>query len=119
MVAISSTATTAMTQSSASAALGGNGLDKLNGGTGNYTLYGGADADTFYGIDAMGRDRIMDWQNGTDKINLASVSVVNGFGDLTVVAGSLGAFIYWGTGVDGFNLAGQTVGVVDASDFVF
>jgi Ca2+-binding RTX toxin-like protein len=99
--------------------MGGNGLDKFNGGTGNDTLTGGADADVFFGANAMGRDRIMDWQNGTDKINLASVSGVNGFGDLTVVASSLGAFIYWGTGVDGFYLAGQTVGVVDATDFVF
>ena len=98
---------------------GGNGKDKFNGGTGNDVLIGGADEDIFYGINGMGRDQITDWEDGLDTINLGSVSGVSSFADVSVTSGSLGTFVYWGTGADGFWLTGTPTSAVDAGDFVF
>ncbi|MEP6067833.1 MAG: calcium-binding protein [Paracoccaceae bacterium] len=49
------------------------GMDQLNGGDGNDLLVGGANADTFwfFDTDATGVDRITDFQDGLDTINLS------------------------------------------------
>jgi len=50
--------------------LGGMGADKLNGGTGNDTLAGGAQADKFvFGVN-FGRDRVADFANNVDTLQL-------------------------------------------------
>ena len=49
------------------------GMDQLNGGDGNDLLVGGDNADTFwfFDTDATGVDRITDFQDGLDQINLS------------------------------------------------
>ncbi len=54
---------------------GGNGNDTLNGGTGNDTLAGGGNADTFSFNGAFGIDTILDFQSGSDKINLTAFAL--------------------------------------------
>jgi len=50
--------------------LGGNGDDILDGGTGTDRLFGGADSDTFIFGDGYGSDRVMDFQDDVDTINI-------------------------------------------------
>jgi Ca2+-binding RTX toxin-like protein len=49
---------------------GRSGRDALNGGLNNDKLYGGANADTFIFRGKWGYDRVMDFQNGADKLDL-------------------------------------------------
>jgi Ca2+-binding RTX toxin-like protein len=56
---------------------GGNGNDSLNGGTGNDTLAGGGNADTFSFNGAFGTDTILDFQSGSDQINLSAFSLTS------------------------------------------
>lgn len=51
---------------------GRSGRDSLNGGLNNDKLYGGANADTFIFRGKWGYDRVMDFQNGLDKLDLRS-----------------------------------------------
>ncbi|MEP5001161.1 MAG: calcium-binding protein, partial [Paracoccaceae bacterium] len=72
---------------------GDNGMDQLNGGGGNDLLNGGANADLFWFFDIsnMGQDRITDFQDGLDTINLSDF----GFGsaaDVLALASSAGGF---------------------------
>ena len=71
---------------------GGNGADRLIGGTGADQLTGGQGADTFVFGDGDGRDRIHDFQDNIDQIELDSAlwtgtrtaqQVVNDFGVVT------------------------------------
>ncbi|MEP3637550.1 MAG: calcium-binding protein [Lentilitoribacter sp.] len=68
------------------------GVDHLNGNSGNDLLNGGAGADTFwfFDIESMGQDRIKDFEDGLDKINLSDW----GFGsaaDVLALASSTGS----------------------------
>ena len=49
------------------------GVDQINGGDGDDLLVGGANADTFwfFDTDATGVDRIKDFEDGLDRINLS------------------------------------------------
>jgi Ca2+-binding RTX toxin-like protein len=67
--------------------LGGDGKDFLVGGAGADTLTGGADLDTFIFEGAFGADRIVDFQDGIDFIDLKSFAIA--FDSLTI--GSSGA----------------------------
>lgn len=54
--------------------LGGTGRDILEGGSGNDILTGGAGVDFFEFERGDGRDRITDFQNGLDRIDLDDFS---------------------------------------------
>ena len=50
---------------------GGSGIDILTGSDGDDTLFGGASADIFeFDDDDTGTDRIADWTDGVDRIDL-------------------------------------------------
>ncbi len=51
---------------------GGAGLDRLTGGTQGDALRGGLGADRFVFAAGDGTDRILDWQDGQDRIEIAS-----------------------------------------------
>lgn len=62
--------------------LGGAGADQLIGGTGGDDLTGGADADVFVyetindsAVTGTGRDRIMDFEQGADLIDLSALGI--------------------------------------------
>ena len=61
---------------------GNAGRDTLTGGTGNDKLFGGAGRDTFVFNAYDGRDRIMDFEAGLDRILLQNISA-DGLDDLT------------------------------------
>ena len=52
---------------------GGSGNDELVGGSGFDRLYGGRDADIFRLTDGYGYDRIMDFQDGQDQIQIKAI----------------------------------------------
>ncbi|MBD9375249.1 right-handed parallel beta-helix repeat-containing protein [Rhizobium sp. ARZ01] len=63
---------------------GGNGADQLSGGAGNDFLDGGQGADVFVYREAnWGTDVILDWEDGSDKIDLRQTGLK--FTDLGVV----------------------------------
>jgi Ca2+-binding RTX toxin-like protein len=51
---------------------GDSGRDTLDGGAGRDILTGGSDVDTFRFVGTWGNDRVTDFQNGYDKIDLRS-----------------------------------------------
>ena len=62
---------------------GNGGRNTLDGGAGNDILTGGAGADHFIFSGNFGRDRISDFLEGADRIDLRGVSSITSFRDLT------------------------------------
>jgi serralysin len=100
--------------------VGGLGADTIDGGTGSDVLRGGGGADTFRFQDlSFGSDRIMDWEDGVDKISIA-LPLETSFAGLTFTNNSTSSVI-----VRGFNTSGTIVVqgagafTLDASDFMF
>ncbi len=56
--------------------LGGIGSDVLNGGADDDRLLGGGQSDTFVFENGGGFDQILDWQDGSDKIDLSDFEFV-------------------------------------------
>lgn len=99
---------------------GGDGDDFLVGGRDNDVLTGGAGADVFkFGVTA-GSDRIRDYQDGADKIDLSALGISSftqvhhhahmSNGNTQIDLAALG-----GSGV--LTLANTDIGVLDAGDF--
>lgn len=97
--------------------LGGGGKDRINGGTGDDSLTGGTKRDTFEfdGLVDEGSDRITDFENGVDRIEIAGET----FADLTIrQTGSGNARVVLDSGTE-ILLVGVSKAEVDASDFIF
>ncbi|SDL66874.1 hypothetical protein [Maricaulis salignorans] len=97
------------------------GTDTLDGGTGNDTLSGGADADTFVFADGYGADTILDFEDGTDTIDLTGVAGVSSAVDVFNSASLNGAdtVIDLGGG-DTLTIAGWNYQTeMDGSEFLF
>ena len=79
---------------------GNDGNDVLSGGAdGDDVMLGGAGMDIFIFADGSRTDRINDWEDGLDTMDVSAITGVSGIGDLTILTGYLG--------------------VIDASDFDF
>ena len=76
---------------------GNAGRDTLTGGTGNDKLFGGAGRDTFVFNAYDGRDRIMDFEAGLDRILLQNISA-DGLDDLTLRQKGDHAILNYGEG---------------------
>ncbi|GAW34784.1 bifunctional hemolysin/adenylate cyclase precursor [Roseovarius sp. A-2] len=61
--------------------LGGAGADTLDGGLGNDTLIGGGGADSFVFRAGSGEDRVMDFQDGVDAIQIEAALLGGGSPD--------------------------------------
>ncbi len=113
--------------------LGKEGADTLTGGSGNDVLYGHAGADvldggsggvdqlfggagdnaidTFVFGDGSGVDRVRDWEDGFDLMDVSGITGVTGFGDLTIFTNATNTMVdagnemivlvSWVDGVDG------------------
>ncbi len=98
---------------------GGGGDDILDGGSGSDRYKGNGGADTFvFGVDGQ-FDRIQDFQDGTDIINLAAFGLA-GIDDLRAAAtqGGDDVFIDLGAG-DVIKIDNFAVNQITADDFVF
>ncbi|QHQ36104.1 calcium-binding protein [Algicella marina] len=95
------------------------GDDTLNGGQGDDLLSGGSGADVFQFYRNAGEDRIWDFQNGTDKIDMTAFSVF--FSDINAAMTSR-----WGNAIidldalggSGTIIVNGAAGALDASDFI-
>jgi serralysin len=98
---------------------GGLGNDVISGGAGRDILSGNAGMDTFVFAKGSQTDTILDFQNGTDKIDLSAFGFTS-FADLAHAITSKGAFttINLGNG-DKIELAGIRAHQLDATDFLF
>ncbi len=96
---------------------GGEGKDRLQGGKGNDTLYGGNGADRFvYEKSGFGRDRIGDFEDGTDILKLHNLQ----WSDLTISDNGRGDTVVSVNGTtDAIILKGVDVALVGEDDFVF
>ncbi|GIX12909.1 MAG: hypothetical protein KatS3mg118_0868 [Paracoccaceae bacterium] len=67
---------------------GGDGADRLDGGAGDDFLSGGAGADVFILAPDAGNDRIRDWEDGIDRIDLSALAIA--YDALTITNGAPG-----------------------------
>lgn len=97
---------------------GGGGDDLLVGGSGADILYGGAGADVFQFNRKSGHDRIMDFKQGTDRIEIRGGFA---FEDLEVSRfGSESVIRFVDQDIDTvINVFGKRLGALDAEDFIF
>lgn len=96
------------------------GADILNGGIGKDTLSGGADADTFVFSDGGNRDVILDFETGTDLIQVEAGAGDGGLTAAGIVAGA--RLISGGTATlldfgDGDRIILRDITSVSVSDF--
>lgn len=98
---------------------GGTGADRLEGGRGDDVLRGGAGADAFvYGDTEFGEDRIRDFEDGTDMLDLSGSGLQ--WSDLTVSNDAKGHAVVRVAGSDSrIVLEGVDAALVDQGDFVF
>jgi serralysin len=99
---------------------GGAGMDILDGGAGNDNLTGGAGADIFVFRNlGHGNDRILDFENGIDRIDLTSFAFT-GMADINPLASdnASGVYIAFSPG-NGLQIEGTNKSNLDASDFLF
>jgi serralysin len=101
---------------------GGDGKDVLSGGAGSDILSGGANADTFHFRGRWGADKVSDFRNGVDRLDLRGNGL--SFGELSIAQGH-------GDGdgraddviikADGQSIAllNVKVSLIGASDFLF
>lgn len=116
--------------------VGGQGDDRIVGGAGDDTLYGdgntgdthyrdGAatgetDRDTFYYGPGDGNDKIMDFNNGEDSINLTEFTAISGFGDINARQDGANVVIdFSDKGGGSITLVNFSIDNLDASDFEF
>lgn len=97
---------------------GQKGNDFLTGGNGRDMLTGGEGWDEFIYTDlSEGRDRITDFEDGKDLINLSGLGI--GFDDVTVESAAGGASARVSFGATRILLDDVNVAMIDAGDFVF
>ena len=98
---------------------GFSGNDTLNGGTGNDALIGGAGTDTFQFFNSFGADRIVDFADGTELVDMTGNAVASA-ANLNVNIGLNGFVIVdFGT-ADSIEFSGITnVALITAADFIF
>ncbi|MHA7774486.1 LysM peptidoglycan-binding domain-containing protein [Roseibium sp. M-1] len=94
---------------------GGNGTDTLRGDAGNDVLLGGSDSDTFFFAAFHGSDTVLDFEDGSDTIFIASGA--SSFADLVITADGGDTLIdFTGTTV---RLNDINTALIDSGDFQF
>ncbi|MEM8740176.1 MAG: hypothetical protein AAGE13_01675 [Pseudomonadota bacterium] len=99
---------------------GDGGNDRLNGGTDNDVLTGGAGIDFFIFSENNGADRITDFTNGQDRLNLAAFEFASAAEVLAITEqrGTAAAIDLSGVGGGEILLLNTDIGVLNAADFL-
>ena len=98
---------------------GAGGQDSLFDGAGNDTFTGGAGKDAYF-WSGLGKDRVADFADGSEKVFLNGIAGVDDFTDLTISATADGwVRISYGDGTNTLILTGVTTSQITASDFIF
>ena len=99
---------------------GGSEDDFLHGGEGDDRLTGGAGADVFAFGAACGFDKLTDFTQGEDRIDLSSLEGMAGFDDLNVATyGATTVIDLTSYGCGTIRLDNTVADDLDAADFVF
>jgi serralysin len=99
---------------------GNDGDNRLSGGAGRDQLTGGDGADTFCFADGFGRDRIWDFIEEDDLIDLSGLTTIVDFDDL--VANHIrrvGYNVIITSGSDELTIVGDGTGTLSSSQFIF
>lgn len=97
---------------------GGLGNDTIDGGAGNDIMFGGGGRDTFVFTNGSDKDRIVNFRDGKDMIDLSGYEGISSFDDLDITGSVFSTRIDLGEG-DSIRLIGLDPAELDASDFVF
>ncbi len=96
---------------------GGKGKDVLDGGAGSDLLTGGGGADVFVFAPGGGHDRITDFTNGSDHINLTAYAFTN-FAAAQSHFAAEGGNLMFSLGGDTLRIDGLTLAALDAGDLI-
>lgn len=100
--------------------VGDAGQDTLFGGTEADRLMGGAGADIFVFRGYFGRDTVLDWEDGIDRIDLSRSAGIDDFGDLAPHARQNGENVVIKLGLDQIVvLKDADLSDLDGRDFIF
>lgn len=98
---------------------GYDGDDSLRSKGGNDKFWGGVGADTFVYSSHSGKDRIMDFETGVDKIDIHKWAAINDFADLKSHALNKGDDLWISVGKDSLIIKDFSKGELDVNDFIF
>lgn len=96
---------------------GGAGNDVLNGFTGVDLMYGGSGADEFQFFLGYGKDRVVDFVDGVDRIDLRAWAFANATAARTHFA-DVGGKLVFTMGVDVLTIDGMTKAQISAVDLI-
>lgn len=98
---------------------GGDGNDVLVPGTRNDHLWGGAGADEFVFAPQMGRDRILDFEPGSDRLNISALTGFDNFDAVRAAASTdpKGLLLTFADGT--LLLDGLSIDRLSGNDFIF
>ena len=96
---------------------GGKGNDLIDGGTGSDRLTGGGGSDVFVFGPSSGRDRITDFADGSDRINLTGFGFAS-FADAGTHFATVTGNLMFSLGGDTLRIDGLTAANLDASDLI-
>lgn len=100
---------------------GDGGNDRIDGGSGDDVLRGGAGRDEFVLATGSGSDRILDFEDGLDRIDLSHLTGISSLADLTIIGLSPTetAIVFWdGTATVTLRVAGAAPHVIDGGDLI-
>ncbi|MBB1248461.1 calcium-binding protein [Rhizobium sp. G21] len=95
------------------------GNDTLFGDVGNDVLTGGAGKDIFDFYTTQGRDRITDFQNGQDRMDIHLWTGMDTFADVKAHASMVSGDLVLKFGADVLTVEGLTLMTMDKTDFIF
>jgi len=98
---------------------GNRGKNFLDGWAGDDTLRGGKNVDIFNFGSGYDSDRIMDFEDGKDVINVASWNNINDFSDIQAIASVQGDDIVLAFGNEDLTIRNMKMSELDATDFIF
>jgi Ca2+-binding RTX toxin-like protein len=100
---------------------GDGGNDRIDGGTGDDILRGGTGRDTFVLATGCGADRILDFDDGLDKIDLTHVAGINSLADIVIFqisATETAIMLFDGSATVTLHVTSTSPHVIDAGDFI-
>lgn len=95
------------------------GVDNLDGGRGNDQMTGGSGFDTFHFRTGNGRDTIMDFEDGVDKIALLSWTAIENFQEVKQHLTASGGDLFITDGTDQLIIRDTLKSELNAGDFFF
>lgn len=98
---------------------GNSGNNRIDGGDGDDILRGGTGVDTFVFRTGSDHDKVMDFQNGVDRIDVSGWSGIDNFNDIKAILSVDGDDLVISTVADELVLHDMKKADLNAADFIF